>query len=84
MMTARRRHITNQAGSRGKVFQSPSAIRLFIEPQRVASVVDIEAQDNRVALIVEVLNVYTISFRQHSVLKSREVFCQSFSLRSSG
>jgi hypothetical protein len=47
-------------------------------------VVNIEAQDNSVALIVEVLNVYPISVRQHSVLKGGEVFRQRFSLRSSG
>jgi hypothetical protein len=47
-------------------------------------VVDIEAQDNSVALIVEVLNVYPISIGQHSVLKSGEVFRQWFSLPWSG
>ena len=60
-MTARCRHIPNQVGSRGKVLQSPSAIGLFIERQRITCVVDIEAQDTSVALIVEVLNVYPIS-----------------------
>src|SRR5678815_90276 len=84
MMTARCRHHLKQIGSRRKVFEPPAAIGLFIQPQRIVRRVDIDAQDNAPTLIVEMLNVYSISFLQHSVLKSGEVVCQWFSRRSSG